>query len=174
MELTCVSGSEHIWRHHNSPLGTSSGHPSWCIASVLYHWFLHTQRLVSIKTEPSWSHTVNWNWNISLYNLEIIIVNTKPPKTEQSRSAKTFPTLFPPKEIIFFCSSKDPPSPAVFAYWKHPIGPPAEHKAPGAQATQRRSFWGLQPQCLWRSLSPLGLIRGLHKENERVKEIREN
>lgn len=31
-------------------------------------------------------------------------------------SAKTFPTLFPPKEIIFLCSNKDPPSPAVFAY----------------------------------------------------------
>lgn len=90
------------------------------------------------------------------------------------RSAKTFPALFSPKEIIVLCCSKDPPSPAVFAYWKHPIGPPAEHKAPGAQAAQRRSFWGLQPQCLWRSLSPLGLIRGLHKENKGVKEIREN
>lgn len=90
------------------------------------------------------------------------------------RSAKAFPALFPPREIIVLCCSKDPPSPAVFAYWKHPIGPPAEHKAPGAQAAQRRSFWGLQPQCLWRSLSPLGLIRGLHKENKGVKEIREN
>lgn len=73
-------------------------------------------------------------------------------------------TLPSPKEIIFLCSSQDPPSPAVFAYWKHPIGPPAEHKAPGAQAAQRRSFLVLQPQCLWRSLFPRGLIHGLHKE----------
>lgn len=67
------------------------------------------------------------------------------------------------------CSGQDPPSTAVFAYWKHPVGPPAEHKAPGAQAAPRRSSWGLQPQCLWRSLSPPGLCRGLQTERERSR-----